>query len=194
MDNSLLSKAAKPFLWLGIGLIALGGLSIYAPQQSGMTVGVLVGMYLVASGLLRTALFWIAGSWGSAILRLLFGLFAVVAGGMMIANPALGLKTITIVAIVYLIVDGVAAILFGLTLPPRTGSGWVLLSGAVSLALGIMVWREWPLAGDRAVGTLIGIKLAMEGATLIAVGFAFKALGVVVSRVAGGPAPSPDSD
>jgi uncharacterized membrane protein HdeD (DUF308 family) len=177
-----------------MGLIVLGALSIYAPQQSGMTVGVLVGMYLVASGLLRAALFWIAGSWGSAILRLLFGIFAIVAGGMMIADPALGLKAITIVAIVYLIVDGITAFLFGLALPPRTGGGWVLLSGAVSVALGIMIWREWPLAGDRALGTLIGIKLAMEGATLIAVGFAFKALGAVVSSVAGGPAQSPDSE
>ena len=183
MDNSLLAKAAKPFVWLGGGLILLGGLSIYAPQQSGMTVGVLVGMYLVASGLLRTALFWIASSWGSAILRLLFGVFAVVAGGIMIADPALGLKAITIVAIVYLIVDGVTAVIFGLALPPRTGGGWILLSGAVSVGLGIMIWREWPLQGDEAVGTLIGIKLAVEGATLIAAAAAFRALGSVVSRV-----------
>ena len=194
MDNSLLAKASKPVIWLGAGLIVLGGLSIHAPQQSGMTVGVLVGMYLVASGLLRTALFWIASSWGSAILRLLFGIFAVVAGGMMIADPALGLKAVTIVAIVYLIVDGISAFVFGLSLPPRTGSGWVLLSGAVSVALGIMIWREWPLTGDRALGTLIGIKLAMEGATLIAVAVAFRALGAAISRVAGDQAQSPGSE
>ncbi len=46
----------RPMTVIGIGLMVLGALSIAAPQQSGMTVGVLVGIFLVFAGLLRTAL------------------------------------------------------------------------------------------------------------------------------------------
>ena len=42
-------------------------------------VGMLVGIYLLLSGLFRGSLFWIAPSWGSALLRLLMGGLAVVA-------------------------------------------------------------------------------------------------------------------
>jgi hypothetical protein len=41
MNASPIAKVTKPFILLGIGLVVLGALSIYAPQQSGMTVGVL---------------------------------------------------------------------------------------------------------------------------------------------------------
>ena len=95
MDTSAVAKLTKPFILLGVGLILLGALSIYAPHQSGMTVGVLVGIFLVASGLCRTVFFWIAASLGSAILRLLMGLLAIVAGIVMIVDPALGLHAVT---------------------------------------------------------------------------------------------------
>ena len=36
--GSVLTKATKPIILIGVGLILLGALSIYAPQQSGMTV------------------------------------------------------------------------------------------------------------------------------------------------------------
>ena len=99
MSGSPVAKLTKPFILLGVGLILLGALSVYAPQQSGMTVGVLVGIFLVVSGLFRTVFFWIATSLGSAILRLLMGLLAIVAGVVMIADPSLGLHAVTIVAI-----------------------------------------------------------------------------------------------
>ncbi len=182
MSASPIAKLTKPFILLGIGLILLGALSIYAPQQSGMTVGVLVGIFLVCSGLFRTVFFWIATSLGSAILRFFMGLLAVVAGVVMIVNPALGLHVVTIVAIAYLIADGVTQILFALRLPPGTGGIWILLGGALSVVLGVLVWRGWPFAGDQAVGILIGVKLIMDGIVLIAWASVARAAGAAISR------------
>ena len=39
----------------GVGLLILGGLSVYAPQVTGMTVSVIVGIVLVIGGITRTA-------------------------------------------------------------------------------------------------------------------------------------------
>jgi uncharacterized membrane protein HdeD (DUF308 family) len=183
MSTSKFSKLTKPFILLGIGLILLGGLSIYAPQQSGLTVGILVGIFLVFSGLFRTVFFWIATSWGSAILRLLMGLLAVVAGIVMIADPVLGLHAVTIVAIAYLIIDGVTQILFALRLPPGAGGIWILLGGALSVVLGVLIWREWPFSGDQAIGILIGVKLIMDGIVLIALASVARAAGAAISKL-----------
>jgi uncharacterized membrane protein HdeD (DUF308 family) len=180
---SPIAKVTKPFIVLGIGLIALGALSIYAPQQSGMTVGVLIGIFLLVSGLFRTSLFWIARSWGSALLRLLMGVLAVVAGGMMIADPALGLQAITIVAILYLIADGVSQFVFAVRLPPAAGGVWIMLGGIVSVLLGILIWRGWPVTGEQAVGLFIGIKLILDGIALIAVAAAARVVGGAISRL-----------
>ena len=176
MSNTILAKSAKPFFWLGSGLILLGALSIYAPQMSGMTVSVLVGTFLVLAGVIRAMLFWIASSWGSALFRLAFGILAIVAGGTMIVNPSIGLQVITIVAIVYLVVDGLTALAFGLVLPRHAGGAWIIISGVLSIALGVMIWREWPLRGDQAVGVLIGIKLIVDGVVLIALASVIRAL------------------
>ncbi len=183
MSASPVAKLTKPFILLGVGLILLGALSVYAPQQSGMTVGVMVGIFLVVSGLLRTVFFWITTSLGSAILRLLMGLLAIVAGVVMMADPALGLHAVTIVAIAFLVADGLTQILFALRLPPGTGGIWILLGGALSVVLGVLIWRGWPLSGDQAVGILIGIKLILDGIVLIAVASAARAVGAAVARL-----------
>jgi uncharacterized membrane protein HdeD (DUF308 family) len=181
--SSPIAKLTRPFILLGIGLIVLGGLSIYAPQQSGMAVGILVGIFLIVSGLFRAAVFWIATSWGSAILRLLLGLIAVAAGVVMITNPSTGLRAITIVAIAYLLVDGATEILFALRLPPGAGGIWIMLSGVASVVLGVLIWRGWPVTGELAIGILIGAKLILDGVALIATASAARAVGAAISRV-----------
>jgi uncharacterized membrane protein HdeD (DUF308 family) len=183
VNATAIAKLTKPFILLGAGLILLGALSIYAPQQSGLTVGILVGIFLIVSGLFRTVFFWIATSWGSAILRLLMGLLAIVAGGVMIADPALGLHAVTIVAIAYLVADGVTQILFALRLPPGAGGIWIMLGGALSVVLGVLIWREWPFAGDQAIGILIGVKLIMDGIVMIAMASVARAAGAAVSKL-----------
>jgi uncharacterized membrane protein HdeD (DUF308 family) len=111
------------------------------------------------------------------------GVLALVAGGMMIADPALGLQAITIIAILYLIADGVSQIVFAVRLPPAAGGVWIMLSGIVSVVLGILIWRGWPVSGEQAVGLFIGIKLILDGIALIAVAAAARAVGGAISRL-----------
>ena len=94
----------------------------------------------------------------------------------MIAQPGTGLRVITIIAIVYFVVDGVAAILFALRLPPAAGGGSVILSGIVSLAIGIMIWRDWPLPGEQMLGIYIGAKLLVDGIVMLVIGRGARAI------------------
>jgi uncharacterized membrane protein HdeD (DUF308 family) len=45
------------------------------------------------------------------------------------------------------------------------GSGWLLLHGLVTLALGFMIWTRWPLSSLWLIGTLVGISMVLTGVT-----------------------------
>jgi uncharacterized membrane protein HdeD (DUF308 family) len=166
----ILSKQAQKIIFLGLGLIALGIIVLVYPQQSGMTVAFIVGLLLLLGGLLRLAFAWLSVSWGDTFLRFLFGLLAVLAGGYMVAQPATGLQALTIVVIIYLIADGISEIIFALRVPPATGGTLIMLSGAVTLLLGVLLWLGWPWSGEKAIGLMIGLKLLLDGVALVGIG------------------------
>ena len=56
------------------------------------------------------------------------------------------------------------------------GKGWVIFNGIVTLLLGVMIWRGFPLSGVWAVGILVGIRLIFSGLTMLALGTAGRQL------------------
>jgi len=67
----------------------------------------------------------------------------------------------------FLIVLGIGMVIMGLV-----AVGAPLISGIVSLLLGILIWRQWPLSGVWAVGLLVGINIVLSGWSVIALGTA----------------------
>ena len=178
--NTGTGTVTKSATWIGVGLIVLGILALVVPQQSGLAIAVGVGILLLLSGALKVVFLFLSPSWGAFLLRLLFGGLSVVAGAYMIIDPTLGLQAITIVAIAYFIFDGIVEIVIGIGLPPGGGGVWMTMSGVVSLVLGILIWRQWPVSGDVAVAILVGIKLILNGIVIIALARGAKALGEIV--------------
>jgi uncharacterized membrane protein HdeD (DUF308 family) len=160
---------------LGVGLVILGALAIWAPEVTGMTVSVVVGVVLILGGILRTAFAWIAIGWGSLLLRAAVGILTIIAGGYMIMQPDVGAQVLAMVLVFYLVADGITSLIFALRLPPATGGAWMMLGAVASLVIGILMYMQWPASGELAVGILIGIKLILDGSTLIGVGSVAKA-------------------
>ena len=44
----------------------------------------------------------------------------------------------------------------------------MLASGVITLVLGAIIWRQWPLSGLWAVGILVGVDMLLTGASLLA--------------------------
>lgn len=176
-DNLLapIAKMGGNIRWLGIGLLILGSIAVYAPQVAGMTVSVIVGIVLIIGGILRTIFAWIAPGWGSLFLRAAVGILTIIAGGYMIAQPDVGSQALAIVLVFYLFADGITSLIFALRLPPASGGAWVMLGAIASLVIGVLMWMQWPAAGELAIGVLIGIKLILDGVALIGIGTAAKA-------------------
>jgi uncharacterized membrane protein HdeD (DUF308 family) len=114
--------------------------------------------------------------WGSTFLRGLVGVLTIIAGGYMIARPEAGSQALAMVLVFYLFADGISSLIFAFRLPPAAGGVWVMMGAVASLLVGVLMWRQWPLAGELAIGVLIGIKLILDGTELIGVGSAAKAI------------------
>ena len=53
-------------------------------------------------------------------------------------------------------------------------SGWLLLSGVIDLALGVMIWRGLPMSRLTVVGLLVGISILFRGVWWLMLGFSLR--------------------
>ena len=164
-----IKRHARVGMAVGILVAIAGVLALIAPLAAGLSVAIAVGVLLLVSGVSRMFLAFKMGSFGHGLLMFVIGLMSAVFGGYMVARPGMALATITIVLAAYFIVDGVFQIIWAFRLRPIKGWGWTLFSGVVALALGVMIWRQFPVSGLWAVGTLAGIQMIFGGSSIASV-------------------------
>ena len=168
-------KGGKRMSRFGIATMILGLLAMLAPILVGFSLLWILGLLVVAAGLVR--MFWAfqTGSLGKGVLVFAVGGLTLLCGMALLANPLLASGVLTIVLAIYFIVDGAAEIGAAFGLPPGSGGGWLLFGGSVSILLGIMIWRQFPLSGVWAIGVLLGIKLLFGGMIMVAAGSTVRA-------------------
>jgi len=163
-------KNSGLLIFLGIMTVIFGVVAIGSPLITGAAVAMFVGFLLLASGVARIvhalkSRQWGTGFWGTAI-----GLLGVVAGLLMIFRPLVGLVTMTLLLAFYFLVDGICEIIAAFKIKPDQGWGWVLFNGIIAVLLGFMIWRQWPVSGQWAIGLLVGIHILMTGWSMIILG------------------------
>ena len=58
----------------------------------------------------------------------------------------------------------------------------------MSLLLGVLIWWQWPLSGEWAIGVLVGIKMLLNGIALAVLGILARTM-VHEAEQRGGPTP-----
>jgi uncharacterized membrane protein HdeD (DUF308 family) len=154
----------------GFAVMLLGLLAVTAPFISGAAATLLVNIAIVGAGLSMTMYAFKAGSFGKGLLQFLFGGITIVCGVLMFMAPLLSMFTLTALLMVYFLVDGLFAIYSGIKGRSDAGWGWVTISGAASVVLAILLYRNWPDSGTYAVGLLVGIRLIFTGWSMAMLG------------------------
>lgn len=163
-------RNAGVLVTLGVIEIIVGVVALGSPFQAGIAVSLVVGIALVVAGITRLVGSLKAGSFGAGALALLSGLLAVGVGGYMVMRPGLGLASLTLVLAFYFFVDGIDRIVIGFKMKPAIGWMWSVIGGVIGLVLGVLIWRQFPVSGTWAVGTLVGIHLIISGWGLVGIG------------------------
>lgn len=162
-----LEKSSGLTIAMGVILLLMGILAIGSPFMAGLSVAVTVGIALLIGGV-GQLVFSIKARAG--LFSLIIAVLTVIVGGYMLANPGAALASLTLFLAAYFIVSGIFEALLAFKARPVSGWGWSLFSGIVSLILGIMIWRQFPVSGAWAIGILLGVKLMVAGWTLIMFG------------------------
>jgi uncharacterized membrane protein HdeD (DUF308 family) len=165
-------KNAGLIVGLGVVTVIAGFLSLVWPWASGVGVAMFVGVALVFGGVARLIGAFSAGSFGRGTLAFIGGALTLLAGVIIVGRPGIGLATLTLMLGAYLVMDGVFGAVLAFRVRPEKGWGWMLFSAAMSLLLGFLLLREWPLTGLWAIGTLVGVNLLFTGFSMISVGSA----------------------
>ena len=86
-----------------------------------------------------------------------------VAGGWLAFLPLTGIVTLTLLLAVMFILEGVVQAGIAFRIRPHAGWVWMLLSGIVAIAVGVLLIAKLPSSAAWAIGLLVGINLMMSG-------------------------------
>jgi uncharacterized membrane protein HdeD (DUF308 family) len=163
--------------WLfvtGVILVLLGVGSMISPAVAGNAVVYLIGGLLLITGLIQLLAGWQAESWRQKLASLIHGGIATVGGIAVMAHPFYGLAALSLVLAIFFVVEGIWKIVSSFSYRPVPGWIALLMSGALDLILGILIWRQWPVSGLWAVGILVGVNLLSTGIAFVALAITWK--------------------
>lgn len=154
------------YLIQGVLLVVAGVLAIIAPVFASLGVVVLLAWILIISGVLQGIGLIGARHVPHFWLQLISAVLAVLIGVLLLRSPGGGLLIMTMLLIVYFMVEGISKVIFALTIRPFPSWGWVLASGLVGIVLAFLLWANMPLTSDWLLGLMLGVLLVSEGTAL----------------------------
>jgi uncharacterized membrane protein HdeD (DUF308 family) len=154
------------YLIQGVLLVVAGILALVYPFIASVAVVFLLAWILILSGVLQGIGLIGASNVPHYWLQLISAVLAILIGVLLLNSPDSGLLIMTVLLIVYFMVEGIAKVIFALTIRPFPNWGWVLGSGLVGILLALILWANMPLTADWVLGLMLGILLVCEGAAL----------------------------
>jgi len=182
-----LNQVRKSWGWFfvfGILLMILGMVCVGKAQTTTMFSILVLGWVLAISGVFWLVNAFRAFNWHGFFMFLLNGIIRGITGYLLLRHPDAGAAGVTMVLASLFIVAGLfRAVGASLIHFPRWG--WTVVSGIVSLGLGVLLLASWPVASTYFIGMVIGIDLIFDGAALIGFAVAIRSLPEVqLSRAA----------
>jgi uncharacterized membrane protein HdeD (DUF308 family) len=151
------------FLALGLVLVVAGIAAIAFPLLSTVAVKIALGWVFLVGGIVMIVHAFSASHWHGLIWEVLLGALYAVAGAYLAFFPLTGIITLTILLAAMFIVEGGLEISLALRVRPHEGWGWLLVSGFVAVAVGLLIALGLPSSAAWAIGLLAGINLISTG-------------------------------
>ena len=171
-EKTVLQNVSSKMKLMGWLSIIFGVLAIAMPWVAGQSILMLVGILVMAAGIMRMIWAFQAGSLGKGVLVFLIGVLTLLAGVAVIAHPLMSSAVLSIMLAVYFLADGFSELIAAFSV--KEGKGWLLFDAVVTIILGIMIFTGFPLSGTVAIGVFLGIKLLFVGITMLTIRSAAK--------------------
>lgn len=165
--NEFMQQHVKGVRNTGIVLLILGVLALVLPMAAALAIELLLGWLILFGGVTQilhafrskgVSRFW----WETGI-----GVLYCTVALMLLLNPMQGLVTITLLLTILFVVEGIFKIALAVQLMPASTWLWLLISGLISLALGIMILSDIADNASWVLGMMVGINFVFAGWALI---------------------------
>ena len=169
MREAMRDTVKRHSLWYllqGILMVVAGVLAVVYPLIASVAIVYLLAWILIISGVLQGIGLIGARQVPHFWLQLISVVLAIVVGLLLLRQPEAGLVVFSVLLIVYFMVEGMAKVIFALTIKPFPNWGWILGAGIVSMLLAIYLWANLSVVSEILLGILLGIQLLCEGVAL----------------------------
>lgn len=172
-------KLRKSWIWMAIlaAISLVGGvLALVNPFVATLAATMLAGWFFILLGGLQVVQSFQVQGWGGFLWALLFGVLSLVVGISLVFNPLAGMVSLTLLVAVLLLATGATKIFYAFSLRPVTGWGWVLVSGLLSVVLGILIFSNFPAAAATILGIFLAVELISNGVVFLLVALGLRQL------------------
>jgi uncharacterized membrane protein HdeD (DUF308 family) len=177
-DSEQLKAMTKEWFWfflLGIAMVALGMFAIGSAPFTTWAVARLFGIILIAAGIVQTVTSFWSPRWSGVFIYMLLGIMYIIVGWLVADSPVDAAGAFALLVAAFFIISGMFRIVASLHMR-FANWGWSLLSGFVSLLLGIWIWTNWPCS-TIVIGIFVGLELLFNGWAWVMFGMLLRSLG-----------------
>jgi uncharacterized membrane protein HdeD (DUF308 family) len=159
---------------LGVVYIIAGIIALGSVVLATVATVFVVGIMMVIAGVAEVVNAFQIKTWGKFLFWLLFGALYIAAGFITFENPLLAAAILTLFLGIALIASGIMRIVLAFSMQAVMPWIWVLLSGIITLLLGLVIVAHWPVSSLYILGLFLGIDLVLAGASWIGIGLGLK--------------------
>jgi uncharacterized membrane protein HdeD (DUF308 family) len=167
-------KITRWYLAAAVLFILLGIFAIVEPGVAAIGVTLLVGWMLLIGAVFHFIAAFKGGGAKQVIFQILVGILYAIGGFYFLTHTLMATGTLTLVLAGIFLAEGVIEIISYFRLRKEGASGWLILNGIITLALGALIWFHWPSSTVWAIGTLVGVNLLMTGFSRLMFGMAIR--------------------
>jgi uncharacterized membrane protein HdeD (DUF308 family) len=154
------------YLIQGVLMLLAGIVALIYPFVSTVALVVVLGWLLILSGIVQGISLIGAQNVPNFWLQLVSVVLSIIVGVLFLRRPGEAVVTLTLLLIVFFMVEGFAKLLFSLTIRPLPNWGWVFASGIIGILLSIYLLANLTTTAVWLLGVLLGIQLIFEGVAL----------------------------
>lgn len=163
-------------LFMGIVMVILGTVGLSMEVTLTIVSVLYFGVLILVGGIVMLIDAFRAGEWKGKLWHILIALCYMAAAIVMIVNPAASAVWITLFLAGFFVVTGLFRLIIGFqSRGAVTNWGWIVFAGLISIALGGIIFAEWPVSGLWVIGMFIAIELILQGFSMISIAWAARA-------------------
>jgi uncharacterized membrane protein HdeD (DUF308 family) len=171
-----LRRGRKRMMIAGVLMIVLGAVAIIVPAIASVATAIFIGWILVIASAFDFANAMAVEHGGRKALRIVLASITFVAGLYLLVAPLDGVFTLTVVLVIWFIATGTARVIVGIAERGVPGWGMTVVSGAISIFLGVLIGEQLPSSADWAIGLIVGVDLLFSGTILTSLAYRLRSI------------------